>query len=59
VKGFHCVTCQMHLANAGNLVMHIEQGTHHVAVWCEKHRCYEAPEPGQATAFAAITGGSE
>lgn len=55
-KGYYCETHDLHLANIGNLVMHVEAGgRHHVVVWCSKHRMYEAPDAAQIEGFRRLS----
>lgn len=50
--GYHCVSCKQALANVGQLTLHVETGgRHHVAVWCPKHRLFEAMPAAQVQAF--------
>ncbi len=57
-KGYYCASCKRHIANIGNLLMHIEAGgVHRIAVWCQAHRLYEAAEQSQIAAFAKLTDG--
>jgi len=54
-KAYYCETHDQHLANVGNLVMHIEAGgAHRIAIWCPKHRVYEAPESSQIEGFEKL-----
>lgn len=55
-KGYFCTTHDIHVANFGNLAMHVETGgAHHVAVWCPKHRVYEAPDAAQIERFRELS----
>ncbi len=42
---YHCRTCGQALGNVGQLEMHLEDGgVHEIAVYCSRHRSYEAGE---------------
>lgn len=41
----YCVTCQIAIANTGNLEMHVEGGgTHEFIRWCRRHGTPEGPD---------------
>jgi hypothetical protein len=44
IRAYHCVFCKQHLANRGQLEMHLELGgQHYVVSYCTRHG-YEACE---------------
>jgi hypothetical protein len=50
-----CVSCQLAIANLGNLEMHVEAGgAHELIRWCKRHGCPEGPNPGDVERVAAF-----
>jgi hypothetical protein len=50
--GYYCEPCRRHLANVGNLTMHLERpGSHRIAVWCSTCRYYQACDQAQLDAL--------
>lgn len=52
--GYYCETHRQHLANAGNLAMHLEaEGEHRVVVWCGDPKCrvYREADAAQLAAL--------
>jgi len=52
-RTFYCVTCQLPLANAGQIEMHVDPGgTHQLIAWCGRHCTPEGPDPAEVARLA-------
>jgi hypothetical protein len=57
--GYYCASCRQHLANVGNLTMHLEADvSHDIAVWCSTCRYYQAGDQAQLDALDPHTQGT-